>query len=205
MNVINRAVAVLTRPRPTLAASAQEPATTSTLFTGYGLPLAALPVIGSLLALLLFAASVIGSFLLPTLIMLLLMFALRDVAVTFVMGRIAGALASRLGGQSNKAAAMKLVVYAATAIWVAGFFAAVLGALMPEASVILRFAGFGMACYLLYVGSGPLLGIPQNQAGIFAGLLTVLWFIIYLTAEWIVMRLYVSMLYSSAMGGGLGL
>jgi hypothetical protein len=204
MNPINRAVAILTRPRPTFAASAPEPATLATLFQGYALPLAALPAIGSLLALLLFAGSAIGSILVPTLVVLLLMFALRDVGVTFLMGRIAGALAPRLGGRREVVGAMKLMVYAATAIWIAGFLGALLRPVSPELSILLLFAGFGLAGYLISVGSGPLLGVPQDRAPILAILLTIIWFGIYLTAEWIIMRLYVSLLYSS-IAGGLGL
>jgi hypothetical protein len=204
MSPVKRAIGVLTKSRPTLAASAQEPATTASLFTGYALLIAALPAIGSLLALLLFAGSALGYILVQSLILLLLMYALREIGVTFLTGLVAGALAPRLGGQDNAVGAMKLVVYAATAIFVAGFLAAVLGPAVPELSLLLRLAGFGFAGYLLYVGSGPLLGVPQNQAAIFAGVLTVIWFILYLIAEWIIMRLFVSMLFTSAMGSGFG-
>jgi hypothetical protein len=102
MNVINRAVADPDAPRPTLAASAQEPATTSTLFIRLRAPLAALPVHRLAARLAALRGFVIGSFPCLTLIMLLLMFALRDVAVTFVMGGSRGPGVAPWAGRATK-------------------------------------------------------------------------------------------------------
>jgi hypothetical protein len=92
-----------------------------------------------------------------------------------------------LGGQSNKAAAMKLVVYGRHRNLGRGLLRPPCWSLMPDASVILRFAGFGMAC-TCSTSAAARCSASRKTGGIFAGLLTVLWFIIYLTAEWVVMR-----------------
>jgi hypothetical protein len=163
MSPVKRAIAVLTQPRPTLAASAQEPATTASLFTGYALLIAALPAIGSLLALLLFAGSALGYILVQSLILLLLMYALREIGVTFLTGLVAGALAPRLGGQDNAVGAMKAGGIRRHRDLRRRLPRCRARPAVPELSLLLRLAGFGFAGYLSMSAAGPCLAFRRTR------------------------------------------
>jgi|GEM_PF-5146635 len=200
MNQFNRAIAVLTQPGPEMTRAAQDPVPGRTLFTTYALVLGALPALGALLGIIIFAGSALAYVLVPTLISLLLVYLLRDVGLTYAVGLGANALAPKLGGQRRKDQALKLAIYAATPIWVAGFLAALLIPLGGLTYMVLL-AGFGFAGYILYLGCGPLLGVPQNQAAAFAAVLTIAWLILYFLVMQIVQRVFFSMLFGGAVGG----
>ncbi len=200
MNPINRAIAVLTQPRPTMSAAAAEPATTASLVGGYAAILALLPAIGALLGLLLFAGSALSYIIGSTLVLLVLMYALRDLGLTVVMGLIINALAPAMGGRKDSVGAMKLAVYAGTAIWVAGFLYGILAPLGAIAYLVLL-AGFALAGFIVYQGCGPLVGIPQNQAPAFAGIVTVGWLVLYFIVEQLLQQIFFRMVIGSAMRG----
>lgn len=200
MNQFSRAIAVLTQPGPEMSRAAQDPVPSRTLFTSYGLVLGALPALGALLAIIIFAGSALSYIIVPTVISLFLLYLLRDVGLAYAAGLGANALAPKLGGQRNKEGALKLAVYAATPIWVAGFLAALL---IPLGSLtyLVLLAGFGFAGYILYLGCGPLLGVPQNQAAAFAAVIAIAWLVLYFVVAQIVQRVFFSMLFGSAVGG----
>ena len=197
MNPINRAIAVLTQTRPTMSAAAAEPATTGGLIGGYAAILALLPAIGALLGLLLFAGAAISYVFGSMLVMLVLMYALRDLGLAVGMGFIINALAPAMGGRKDAIGAMKLAVYAATAIWVAGFLYGLLAPLGAIGYLVLL-AGFALAGYILYLGAEPLVGVPQNQAPAFAAVTTVIWLVLYFVIEQILQQIFFRMMIGSA-------
>ena len=198
MNPINRAIAVLSQPRPAMSAAAGEPATTGSLIGGYAAILALLPAIGALLALVLFAGAALGYIIGSMLVLLVLVYALRDLGLTILMGVIINALAPAMGGRKDGVGALKLAVYAATAIWVASFLYALLAPLGAIAYLVLL-AGFGFAGFLLYLGCGPILGVPQAQAAAFAGATTVIWLVLYIVVEQLLQQIFLRMLIGGAM------
>jgi hypothetical protein len=201
MNLIERARAILTRPKLGIAGTAAEPATTSSLVSGYAALLAALPALGMLFALILFAGGSLASGIGYALILLLLLYLLRDLGLTLLMGMVAKPLSKAFGGSGDGMNAMKLAVYAATPIWIAGFIFALLAPLVGSLAYLLLLAGFAYAGYILYLGSGPLLAVPQAQAPIFAGIMTVTWLILWFLANDLVSRIVLSMVFSGAMRG----
>jgi hypothetical protein len=201
MNLIERARAILTRPKLGIAGTAAEPATTSSLVSGYAALLASLPALGMLFALILFAGGSLASGIGYALILLLLLYLLRDLGLTLLMGMVAKPLSKAFGGSGDGMNAMKLAVYAATPIWIAGFIFALLAPLVGSLAYLLLLAGFAYAGYILYLGSGPLLAVPQAQAPIFAGIMTVTWLILWFLANDLVSRIVLSMVFSGAMRG----
>jgi hypothetical protein len=195
MNFVTRAINVLAQPKLELHRAAAEPATTSSLILGYALLLAALPAVGNLLGTLLFAGSYLGSWIAWTLVESLFLFLLRDLGLTILIGVIAAALAPNFGGQNNKVGGMKLAVYAATPIWLVS----ALGALLPNETLyyLLLIIGFGYAAYLVYVGCRPLLAIPDAQAPAVAGIITVIWLVLYILIGALLSRIVYSGTYYS--------
>ena len=201
MNLIERARAILTRPKLGIAGTAAEPATTSSLVSGYAALLASLPALGMLFALILFAGGSLASGIGYALILLLLLYLLRDLGLTLLMGKVAKPLSRAFGGSGDGMNAMKLAVYAATPIWIAGFIFALLAPVVGSLAYLLLLAGFAYAGYILYLGSGPLLAVPQAQAPIFAGIMTVIWLILWFLANDFVSRIVLSMVFSGALRG----
>lgn len=201
MNFVQRSIGILTQPKVEFPKAAAEPATTGGLIGGYAAILAALPALGALLGLLLFAGRALGYIIGPTLLALVLWYALRDLGLTIVMGIIAAALAPSFGGQRDSGGAMKLVIYAATPIWIAGFLGALLAPVSGALFYLLLLAGFAYAGYLIYLGCRAALGVPEQQAGAVAGILTVIWLVLYFVVNMIVERIFLSAMFS---GSGYG-
>ena len=191
MNPISRAIAVLTAPAPTMEKAAGEPATTQGLVTGYAAIVGALPALTGLILALVTLGSAIRYAIVSTILTTLAYYVLRDVGVTIVMGLGLAALAPNFGGRKDSVNAMKLAVYAATPIWIAGVIMALLTWLVPTLgglAYIILLLGFGFAGYILYVGVGPLLGVPKEQAAVVAGIGAVAWIVLYFLVEQIIMR-----------------
>jgi hypothetical protein len=179
MNIVQRATGILTQPRPEWGRIAAEPASTVGLFTGYAAILAAAPLAVQILVALLLAgaggaiAGIVGG-----------VFSIAlGLAIIFVMGLIANALAPSFGGVRNDIGAMKLVVYAATPIWVMGILTAFLG-LVPLlgalVGLVLQLLAFGYAAYLISLGAPVVMRVNPQQALVYALILAAIWFVIYL-------------------------
>lgn len=178
MNLVQRTTGILARPRPEWDRIDQEPATSTGLITGYAAILALLPAIGSILGGLLFAGSmggIAGVISLPFIIVSAILGYVISLGVTYLMGIIANALAPNFGGARNPVGAMKLVVYSATATWVAGFFS-----FIPILGFLIALAGFAYAAYLLYLGSTQVMHVPASSAGGYTAAVIAIWIVIYL-------------------------
>lgn len=197
MNFVQRAIGVVTQPKTELPRAAAEPATNGSLIGGYAAILAALPAIGALLGMLLAAGRMLGYVIGSFLVSAILIYLLRDLGVTILVGVILAALAPNFGGQANKINAMKLAVYAATPIWIMGFLAGLLVFGGPALSYLLTFLAFGYAGYLIYLGCRPMLGVPDNQAPAVAGVTTVIWLVLYIIVQVIVQQIAVGVMTSS--------
>lgn len=201
MNFISRAIAVLSSPAPTLSKAAGEPATTQSLVVGYAAPMSALPALAMLVLTLVRVGGLLGSVIVNLILMFVATWLIRDLGVAVAIGLGLAALAPNFGGRKDNVAAMKLAVYAATPIWVAALIMVLLVFLLPSLgglAYLILLAGFGYAGYIIYVGCGPMLGVPQNQAPVVAGIATIAWLVLYFVAEQIIARVLLG-----SLGGGM--
>ncbi|MEQ9663130.1 MAG: YIP1 family protein, partial [Parasphingopyxis sp.] len=161
------------------------------LFTGYAMILALVPVIGTILFGLLFEGPFGIRYNMGFLITLAIIGYIVSLGVLYLMGIIADALAPTFEGTKNSVSAMKLLVYSATAAWIAGFFTLINGI-----GIIIALAGFAWAAFLLYLGSQVLMKVPQKNALAYTAVTIVIWIIISFIVNQIVTRIALS-----AMGG----
>lgn len=200
MNPISRAISVLTAPAPAMTKAAGETATTQGLIVGYAAPLSALPAITMLVLTLLRVGGMLGSIIVNLILMFVATWLIRDLGVAVLIGLGLAALAPNFGGRKDSVNAMKLAVYAGTPIWIAAFLMVLLVFLVPTLgglAYLILLLGFGFAGYIIYVGCGPLLGVPQNQAPVVAAIATIAWLVLYFIAEQIIARVLLG-----SLGGG---
>lgn len=194
MNLVQRAININTQPRAEWARVDGEPATVAGLFTGYAVILALLPLIGTLLMGLLFGGVFGFSFVLVT----GLVGYVVGLAVLFVMILIAKALAPSFGGTPSDIAAAKLLIYAATPVWLAGILN-----FIPGINIIVMLVGFGYAAYLLYLGSSIVMKIPADKAAAFTIVVVLIWIVLSFVVTAILGGIIVTaLLGSAAMTGG---
>lgn len=162
-SLVERARAILLKPREEWPVIAGESASPSGLVTGYAVPLAAIGPVARFLHGQLFGWGWFGISWRPGLVAslssLVVTYVLNLVAI-LVLALITDALAPKFGGTANRTAAFKLVIYGSTAAWLAGIFG-----LVPGLS-ILGLAGV-YSFYLYYTGASPLMQVPQARAASF--------------------------------------
>lgn len=201
MNIVARAINILTQPKPEWQRIDAEPATTGGLMTGYALPLAVLPLIGSVLGALVFASFLpytgasLWTFVLVTAALGLVL----GLVLLFVMSLIADALAPNFGGVRNSIGALKMLVYAGTATWVAGFFA-----FIPIIGWLIALAGFAYAAYLIYLGSMAVMKVPAGSAAAYTAVVILIWIALNFVISMIVGLIVATFVITSATVVGVG-
>jgi hypothetical protein len=158
--IVARAKAILLKPNEEWPVIAAEPDDTAGLFTGYAVPLAAIGPVCAFLHGQLFGYGMFGISWRPSLISGLAgMVSSYVVALVglFVMAMIVDWLAPKFEGSPNRAAALKLVVYGATAGFLAGF-----AQLLPGLGILGVLGLYSF--YLFYTGAAPLMKVPQEKA-----------------------------------------
>lgn len=164
-NLVNRVVAIMTKPATEWEVIKGETTDTRSLFIGYALPLSLIAPICGLISTLLFVGMAsptgIGGMLVGALIIAALSWALNLVSV-FVLGLVIDALASSFGAQPSRIQAMKVAVYSMTASWVAGLLT-----LIPGLGGLLALLAGLYGIYLLYLGLKQVMGSPQDKAIIY--------------------------------------
>jgi hypothetical protein len=162
MNLVERAKRILLTPRTEWETIDTEPTTTSALYTGYIMPLAAIGPMAQVIGYSVFGVRMpFGGTMYRTPIGT----AITTAVVTYVLSLVAvylialiiDALAPTFGGTKNQMQALKVAAYSSTAGWVAGIFALVPG---------LRILGLlGLySIYLLYLGLPVLMKAPADKA-----------------------------------------
>ncbi len=163
MALVDRVKNILLSPRTEWPVIDAEPATVASLYTGYIMPLAAIPVICQAIGM-----STIGMTipLIGTHYRTPIVSAITSAAVLYVFGLIAvfivalivDGLAPTFGGTKNQVQALKVVAYSYTASWVGGVFS-----LVPALGIIgFLFALYSL--YLLYLGLPVLMKSPPDKA-----------------------------------------
>jgi Yip1 domain len=139
MDLLARAKRIMLAPEAEWPVIAHEPGSTRYLFTQYVALLAAIPAVCGFFGWQLVGLPIAASFLIA-----LARYLLSFVAV-YLLALIVAALAPRFGARRDFASALKLTVYAATPIWLAGVF------LLVPALADLTVLGL-YAVYLLWTG-----------------------------------------------------
>lgn len=158
--LVDRAKAMLMQPRaewPRVAAETTEP---TKVLTGYVIPLALIGPVASLIGMQIFGINAVIATIRPSfgtsLGMAVTSFVMTIVGV-FVLAFIANWLSPKFGGRDNFPAAFRLVAYAMTASWIGGIFG-----LVPALAIIGLLFGL-YTLYLLYLGSAPVMGVPEDK------------------------------------------
>ncbi len=196
MSLIDRAKNILLTPKTEWAKIDAEPATVAGLFTGYAVILALLPAIGTLLAVLLSLGPYryfgMNYFLVTAVLSYVI-----GLVVLYVMGIVANALAPSFDGTNDQVSAMKLVVYSATPMWIAGFFG-----FIPGLGMLVGLAGFAYSAYLIYLGSSVVMKVPQDKAVGFTAVTIIIWIVLAMVLTGVIVGAVVaSMIGGAAMTG----
>ena len=161
MSLVERAKSILLSPRKEWPVIEAESATVASLYTGYIMPLAAIPAAASLIGLSMIGVSVLGTSLrMPigsVLVRVLVQYVLTLVGV-YIMALIVDALAPTFSGTKSQIQALKLMAYASTASWVSGIFL-----IIPALSVLALVGGL-YSLYLLFIGLPVMMKAPQDKA-----------------------------------------
>jgi hypothetical protein len=151
--MLNRIRSILLAPSLEWPVIAQEKSEASALFLHYVAILALIPALARFIG-----ASLVGWYA-PVLSSLAgaLTTYLAALAITYGLALIIDVLAPRFGGQRDFPAALKLAVYSATPVWIAGIFL-----LVPGLSFLVILGLHG--AYLLWVGLPILMRVPAEKA-----------------------------------------
>jgi hypothetical protein len=201
MSIVQRAIGILTNPKTEWSRIAAEPATPGGLMTGYALPLALLPLIGTILGALLFASqyAFVGAGIWTFVLISGVIGVIIGLAVLYVMSLIANALAPNFGGISNPLGALKLLVYSGTAVWVAGLLS-----FIPIIGWMIWIAGFAYAAYLIYIGSTAVMKVPADRAAGYTAVVILIWIALSVVVGFIVTLVMAAVFVGAAVTGGAG-
>jgi hypothetical protein len=160
MSLVDRVKGILLTPRTEWPVIEGEPATTGSIYSGYVIPLAAIPAIAGFIGMSLFGVSAVGmSIRVPIsagITSAVVRYVLSLVGV-YVLALIIDALAPSFGGTKSPIQALKVAAYSSTASWVAGIFM-----LVPALSILGLLGLYSL--YLLYLGLPVLMKSPKEKA-----------------------------------------
>ena len=173
-SLIGRARNILTNPLVEWQAIAAQPMTVKEIMTyagtlsaiGYSIAL----VVGILVSGFSFLRWHVGfGSLLVSLLVPVLSWAL-GLLIVYVMGMIAAALAPTFKGQKDNVQGLKLIVFSATAFWVANIFS-----FIPFIGSLLGLVGALYGAYLLYLGCKPVMRVPEDQSIVYTLVTVLIW------------------------------
>jgi len=172
--LLARVQGILLKPKAEWPKIAAEPATIGSIYSGYVVYLAAVPVLCALIGSLVFGYGFAGVTYRPSiagaLTTAVVQYALQLGGI-YVFALIIDGLAPRFGGQKDNISAFKLAAYAATASWLAGVFT-----LMPGLSFLSILGLYSL--YLLYAGAPILMKVPADRALSYTALIIVVGIVI---------------------------
>lgn len=158
--LVERVKGILLQPSKEWDRIDTEYTSTARLYKNYVMPLAAIPVLAGLIGSLVFGHSLFGISYRPsfgTAVGAAVVQYVLTLASVFVIALIIDGLAPVFHASRNRAQALKVAAYSATAAWVAGIFE-----IIPAIS-LLSILGF-YSLYLLYLGLPKLMKAPQDKA-----------------------------------------
>ena len=160
MSLVERAKAILLTPQKEWPVIEAESTTTAALYTGYIMPLAAIPAIAGFIGYSIFGVRVLGAaFRVPIgsgITGAVVRYAGTLVGV-YIVALIIDALAPTFGGTKSQIQALKLVAYSSTASWIAGIFL-----LVPGLGILAILGLYSL--YLLFIGLPVMMKSPQDKS-----------------------------------------
>lgn len=159
VDIVSRARGLLSQPQVEWNVVAAERTDVGSLFTGYVVPLSAIPAIAGFIGAALILGHAVG--VVPLLVGAVTSYILGLVGI-FVLGKIIELLAPRFDAPQDGIAAMKLAAYAPTASWIAGIFL-----LLPIVGALLALLGALYSIYLFYLGAPIVARVPKEKAVVF--------------------------------------
>lgn len=159
--LIARVKDILTKPSATWDVIEGEQPTVGSLYTSYVMPLAAFPVVCTLIGSLVFGLGAFGMTYRPSVVGAITQAVVSyglSLAMVYVVALIIEALAPNFGGVKDRLQAIKIAAYFPTASWVAGVFG-----LVPALAMVALLGGL-YSLYLLYLGLPKLMKTPQDKA-----------------------------------------
>lgn len=158
---IPRAAGVLLTPGRAWSRIADAPAEPRPLILRYALPLAALPAICSIVGVLTFGFNIANVGVHMSVVGLILG-ALTGYVVTLAAVWALAAFVERVvpafGGLRDRRAALNLVVYAATAMWIGG-----VAEIYPSLGIPVGILAALYSLYALYIGLPVMMGVPEDR------------------------------------------
>jgi len=198
--LIARAQNILIKPTSEWDVILGESATTQSLFMGYACILALLPVIGTLIGRVLFGGVFGGAIGMTTALIAGVVIAavgyVFNLAMVFVVGLIINALAPSFDAQPDPIHAMKVSVYAGTALWVAGIVSWI-----PVIGWLIGLAALGYTCYLLYLGVARVMKPPADKAMVYTIVIIGAQIVLYVIIVWITLFIGAMAVFSAAATG----
>jgi hypothetical protein len=160
-NLAARAKAILVEPKAEWPKIAAETESVQSVFTRYVVPLAAIGPVCGFIGGQVFGINAIIVRIHPSLMTglstAITAYVLSLLSI-FVVAWVASFLADKFGGQENYPRAFRLCAYAFTAAYLAGVFQ-----ILPALAILALIAAcYGI--YLFYLGSTPMMGVPQDKA-----------------------------------------
>ena len=158
--LIDRAKNIILKPTEEWTKIEAEKPTIQSLYTGYIMPLAAIPIIAGAIGTLIFGIGGMGFMIRMSPVAVIVgavvqyAFALAGV---YIMGLVINALADTFGAKKDEMQALKVAAYSGTAAWLAGVF----GLFPPLA--LLAIVGL-YSLFLLYRGLPILMKAPADKA-----------------------------------------
>lgn len=185
MALLDRVKGILLNPKSEWEIIKNEPATISSLLTGYVLPLSLIPAVASLLGGFLFSN---GLFSITYLIIQAVISIVISSIVFVASSHIVDALATSFGSEKNINKSAQLVAYASTASMVAGILN-----IIPMLGALVMLAGAVYNVYLFYLGLGPMKNTPDDKKVVYIIVYIVIWLAISFILAAIIGAILVSM------------
>jgi hypothetical protein len=159
--LVARVKGILLKPAETWDEIDREQPSIGSLYTGYVMPLAAIPAVCMSIGMMLFGMGAFGFSVkwdpVTAITQALLSFGLA-LAMVFVMTLVIENLAPTFGGTKDRMQAMKIAAYAPTASWISGVFD-----LLPGLWIVLLVGG-AYSLYLLYLGLPKLMRVEREKS-----------------------------------------
>ncbi|NQT29951.1 MAG: YIP1 family protein [Candidatus Saganbacteria bacterium] len=160
MKIFDRAREIILHSRQTWQIISEEKSSIKDLFINYAAPLAVIPAVSALIGMTLVgmrmpAGNLARAPFIEALLGAAIGFVIQLVAV-FVGAWAVKMLAPFFGSKPDLTAAVKLIVYSMTPVWLVGIFQ-----LVPGLGILSLLGLYGV--YLLILGLGPVMGTPSNK------------------------------------------
>lgn len=155
-NIVDRVKNILLKPKEEWPIIEGEITTPAELYTGYIIPLAAIPAVAAFVGLSIVGMPMLGRLPMMSGLSIMVTQFVLALAGVFVLALVIDALAPQFGGVKSQIQALKVAAYSMTAAWVVGIFQ-----ILPMLGVLGILGLYSL--YLLYLGLPVLMKVPQEK------------------------------------------